>query len=220
MNMDRPPDFLPEERVRKAKEPVFVVERRGVASWIPVLTLFVGIMIGIAGVAALLIFEPSSLETILGLPFLSGTEQAFQLTEQANQQRASQSALELLGTQQALATQEAALNRNATQGADALAATRTSVSLENAQRVTQAAFQLQGTQAALYLYATQVQAASAQQQIQSEINQTATQLAVYAQATQAQLAADFFNTQTAQERFATATASAGLPVMATATPSG
>jgi hypothetical protein len=183
--------------------------------------LLTGVILGLVVAALLLIFEPRTVESILDMPILSGTERVFELTARANEQRATQSALELSGTQQALWTREAALNQAATQNAYAFVATRTAAALQNAQGATQAAFYLQGTQAALILYATRIQAESAQQQFQGEIDQTATQLAIYASATQAQLAADFFNTLAAQDQMATATAAAPFVLPpAAVTPAG
>jgi hypothetical protein len=206
--MSKQPDFLPEEQsgARKPKEDYYYqpVRRRG-GCGLAVLALIAGIALGITGVVAVAIIEPSTINLLLDTPLLSGTERALALTAQFNDQRATQAAADAMNTQNALATREADINREATQGAQGLIATRTAIAIDNAQRATQFAFSLNSTQAAIYLYATQVQAESFQQQQQLQLNATATQLAVNAAATQAQLAVEFSNTQAAQQAIATGT---------------
>jgi hypothetical protein len=206
--MSKPPDYLPEEQpgARKPKEDYYYqpVRRRG-GCGLAVLALIAGIALGITGVIAVAIIEPSTINLLLDTPLLSGTERALALTGQANDQRATQAAADAMGTHNALATREASIDQEATQGAQILIATRTAIAIDNAQRATQFAFSLNSTQAAIYLYATQVQAESFQQQQQFQLNQTATQLAVNAAATQAQLSVEFSSTQAAQQAMATGT---------------
>jgi hypothetical protein len=206
--MSKPPDYLPEEQpgARKPKEEYYYrpVRRRG-GCGLAVLALIAGIALGITGVVVVAIIEPSIVNLLLDTPPLSGTERALALTGQANDQRATQAAADAMGTQNALATREASIDQEATRGAQILIATRTAIAIDNAQRATQFAFSLNSTQAAIYLYATQVQAESFQQQQQIQLNTTATQLAVNAAMTQAQLSVEFSNTQAAQQAMATGT---------------
>lgn len=215
--MSQPPNTLPEENPTPRRKPKddyyeqYVVRKRSRGAGTALLALVTGLALGVLSVIALLIYQPATIEAILNVPLLSGTERAFDQTALAVQGRATQSAAELLGTQAALGTREAVLNQEATQNAFSLAATRTAINIESVQRATQAAFYLQSTQAAIYLFATQIQLDTLQQQARAEIYQTATQLAVNAAAAQGQLSIDFANTQAAQERQLTATATAGAP---------
>lgn len=187
--MSQPPDTLPEGWVGKPKDTYDGGGRVGCSPILALALLFAVFVVLVAGVA-LLIYDPTLIEKILDLPNLPLTQQALDLTAQANQQyasdlRATQAALDDAGTRAAL---DAA--QQATQGALSMAASQTAAANDN--HATQDTFYL-------LLTATQSAGAAAAALTQQALDATATQDAVDLNAT------------------ATAAALSGQPI-ATATP--
>src|SRR5690606_38794213 len=132
--MSKQPDFLPEDTqpIRKPKDDYYAhyVTRRRQRGWFAVLALIAGVALGVTGAAALLIYQPRAVESILDVQLLSGTERALAQTVQAIEAQSTQSAIDLLGTQNALAAREAGLNAVATQNAFSLLTTQNAIILE------------------------------------------------------------------------------------------
>ncbi len=151
--MSQPPEFLPEEPAGWRGKPKEDYDdngpRRGCGS-VAALALLFAVFVVLVGMVAMLIYDPNLIEKILDFPNFPQTQQALDLTAQANRQRATQFALESQQTQQALGTQGAELQEAGTQAANGarenarrsleLSASETAIS--NAQTATQDVFYL------------------------------------------------------------------------------